>query len=41
MSSFTDKVCVITGGANGIGLCILREFAQLGARCAFIDIDTE
>jgi len=41
MSSFRDKVCVITGAANGIGLCILREFARCGARCAFIDTDYE
>lgn len=36
---FKDKVCVITGGANGIGACMVREFAAAGARVAFIDID--
>ncbi len=36
---FKDKVCVITGGANGIGACMVREFAAAGAKVAFIDID--
>ena len=36
---FKDKICVITGGANGIGLCISKEFAAAGAKIAFIDID--
>jgi NAD(P)-dependent dehydrogenase (short-subunit alcohol dehydrogenase family) len=36
---FKDKVCVITGGANGIGACMVKEFAKGGARTAFIDID--
>lgn len=39
--SFKDKVCVVTGGANGIGLSIVREFARLGARLAVIDIDNQ
>ncbi len=38
---FHNKVCVVTGGAKGIGLCILREFAKKGARLAFIDMDME
>ena len=37
--NFKDKVCVVTGGANGIGLCILREFAKQGAKVAFVDLD--
>ncbi len=36
---FKDKVCVVTGGANGIGLCLINEFAKAGARTAFIDAD--
>lgn len=36
---FRDKVCVITGGANGIGLALVREFSKAGARTAFIDTD--
>ena len=37
--NYKNKVCVITGGAHGIGLCIMREFAKLGANIAFIDLD--
>lgn len=33
------KVCVITGGALGIGRCLTQEFAKRGAQVAFIDID--
>lgn len=36
---FIDKVCVVTGGANSIGLCIVKEFINHGAKVAFIDID--
>ena len=36
---FENKVCVITGGANGIGLCIAREFAKEGSKVAIIDLD--
>jgi NAD(P)-dependent dehydrogenase (short-subunit alcohol dehydrogenase family) len=38
---FKDKVCVITGGANGIGLCLANAFAAEGAKVAFIDMDRE
>lgn len=34
-----DKVCVVTGGANGIGRCLVEEFARNGCRVAFIDLD--
>lgn len=34
-----NKVCVITGGANGIGRCLVRETAKQGAKVAFIDTD--
>lgn len=37
--NFENKVCVITGGANGIGLCMVNEFARMGAKVAFIDKD--
>lgn len=36
---FTNKVCVITGGANGIGRCLVEAFRQAGAYVAFIDTD--
>lgn len=36
---FKDKVVVITGGANGIGLCIADEFKKQGAKIIVIDID--
>lgn len=34
---FEGKVCVITGGALGIGCCIARAFAREGAQLAIID----
>jgi NAD(P)-dependent dehydrogenase (short-subunit alcohol dehydrogenase family) len=36
---FTNKVCVVTGGALGIGRCLTQEFARLGAKVAFIDMN--
>lgn len=36
---FKNKVCVITGGALGIGRCLTQEFARQGAKVAFIDIN--
>lgn len=35
------KVCVITGGALGIGRCLTREFSKAGARVAFVDINNQ
>ena len=37
--NFKGKICVVTGGAKGIGRCILGEFAKQGAKVAFVDID--
>lgn len=34
---FTNKVVVITGGANGIGKCIAEEFQKNGSQVAVID----
>jgi NAD(P)-dependent dehydrogenase (short-subunit alcohol dehydrogenase family) len=36
---FKDKVCVVTGGANGIGRCITQAFIDDGACVAVIDTD--
>jgi NAD(P)-dependent dehydrogenase (short-subunit alcohol dehydrogenase family) len=37
MSSFENKVIVITGGAGGIGKCIAEEFQAAGAKVCVID----
>lgn len=34
-----DKVCVITGGANGIGRALVRAFDEAGISVAFVDKD--
>lgn len=34
---FKEKIAVITGGAQGIGLCIAEEFKKAGATVAVID----
>lgn len=36
---FKDKICVVTGGANGIGRCITQAFIDEGARVAVVDTD--
>jgi NAD(P)-dependent dehydrogenase (short-subunit alcohol dehydrogenase family) len=36
-----DKVCIITGGAWGIGRCLVQEMAASGAKVAFIDKDAQ
>ncbi len=37
MNQFQNKVVVITGGAQGIGLCIAEEFKKNGAHVCVID----
>ncbi|MCD7949884.1 MAG: SDR family oxidoreductase [Erysipelotrichaceae bacterium] len=36
---FKDKVVVVTGGAHGIGKCIVDTFKEKGAKIAVIDIN--
>jgi 7-alpha-hydroxysteroid dehydrogenase len=37
--SIAGKTAIVTGGANGIGLAIGRQFAEKGANVMFADID--
>src|ERR1700690_3687914 len=39
--SLRDRVVVVTGGPRGIGERIVEQFAQQGARVAFLDIQKE
>ena len=36
-----DKVIVITGGAQGLGLAMAKEFAAKGAKLALVDLNEE
>ena len=38
---FRDRVCMVTGGAKGIGRCITRSFGKEGAKVVFLDVDRE
>lgn len=38
MFNFNDKVVIVTGGAQGIGKCIVEAFEKAGAKVAIIDI---
>jgi NAD(P)-dependent dehydrogenase (short-subunit alcohol dehydrogenase family) len=39
--SLKDIPVVISGGASGIGECLVREFAAQGAKVGFVDIQAE
>lgn len=41
MTTWQDKVVVITGGAGGIGSAMARWFASVGARVTIVDRPTE
>lgn len=37
--SLAGKVVFVTGGASGIGACMVRRLREQGARVAFVDLD--
>jgi NAD(P)-dependent dehydrogenase (short-subunit alcohol dehydrogenase family) len=41
MESFSGRVCLVTGGASGIGKAICAELARRGAQVVVTDIDSE
>ena len=41
MEDLREKVAVVTGGANGIGLALVRAFLAEGMRVAIADVDPE
>ena len=41
MSRFTDKVCIVTGGASGIGVKTAEMFAEQGGHVVIGDVNDE
>ncbi len=41
MGLLEEKVVIVTGGAQGIGLCAAERFAAEGARVAIWDFNTD
>lgn len=41
MDALDGKVCVVTGGAGGIGLALARRFRAAGMRVAVADVDAD
>ncbi|MBV6659044.1 MAG: SDR family oxidoreductase [Devosiaceae bacterium] len=41
MTRLTDKICIITGAAKGIGAAIARSFAAEGAKVVVTDVNRE
>ncbi len=39
MKEFSDRVVIVTGGAQGIGMAISRAFAKAGGRVIIADVD--
>lgn len=41
MNRLTDKICIVTGAAKGIGAAIARVYAQEGAKVVVTDVNNE
>lgn len=41
MQRFVDKVCLVTGGANGLGRGMVEQFVKEGAQVAVFDIEDD
>lgn len=37
--TFSDKIVIVTGGANGIGRAIVKQFAESNAKVVIADVD--